>query len=168
MKGYNNWPVGFTKGTYAFAGGVYAANSIWAMPHSADRIMRLQTHTRTISKSLIHTVYIQDGTGFSGVATSIRILNDRIQMLGYNTWPGGFSNVNWAFIGGVYDGSTYIWMVPYDADRVIRVDTSNGAMTGYNSWPAGFTKGSSAFWGGVYDGTSIWLVPCNADRVVRV
>eukprot|EP00759_Apiculatamorpha_spiralis_P052887 PhF_6_TR6046/c2_g1_i5/m.8748 len=121
-----------------------------------------------VSVGVVQTIYIQDGTGFSGVATSIRILNDRIQMLGYNTWPGGFTKGIYAFVGGVYDGSTYIWMVPYSADRVIRFDPSNGAMTGYNSWPAGFTKGINAFWGGVYDGTYLWMVPYSADRVIRL
>ena len=88
-------------------------------------------------------------------------------MTGYNTWPMGFTKGNNAFSGGVYDG-TSIWMMPMNADRVIKITPSDGSMTGYNTWPTGFTKGIVDFCDGVYDGTSIWMIPANADRVIKI
>ena len=88
-------------------------------------------------------------------------------MQGYNAWPPAFTKGSSAFIGGVYDGVS-MWMIPCDADRVVRIFTSDGRMQGYNAWPPGFTKGSWAFSGGVYDEVSVWMIPLNADRVVRI
>jgi len=88
-------------------------------------------------------------------------------MQGYNAWPPGFTKGPGAFSGGVYDGVS-MWMMPTNADRVVRTFTSDGTMQGYNAWPSGFTKGPLAFIGGVYDGVSVWMIPYNADRVVQV
>lgn len=71
------------------------------------------------------------------------------------------------FVGGVYDG-TYIWLVPRDADAVVRLDPSDDSTTRFNDWPAGFTKGPAAFSGGIFDGTYIWMTPHDADRVIRL
>ena len=75
-------------------------------------------------------------------------------MTGHDSWPSGFVKGNYAFRGGVYDG-TSIWMIPHMADRVIKIDPSDGSMTGYDGWPSGFTKDIFAFEGGVWDGKSI-------------
>jgi len=59
-------------------------------------------------------------------------------------------------------------MIPYGADRVVKINTTTGAMTGYNSWPTGFTKGVTAFAGGAFDGRYIWMAPHVANQIVRV
>lgn len=140
MTVYNQWPSGFSKEAYAFAGGVFDGENIWMIPHNADRVIKLNKATG--------------------------------EMTGYNGWPKDLSGPYGIygparFLGGVYDGNN-IWMIPYNADRVVKLDKSTGEMTGYNSWPAGFTKGSFAFAGGIYDGKNIWMIPCNADRVIKL
>jgi len=76
---------------------------------------------------------------------------------------------NSKFSGGAYDGNGYIWMVPQDANAVVRVRIQDGAMTAYSTWPAGFANGNtSKFRGAVFDGTSVWMVPLMADRVVKI
>jgi len=107
----------------------------------------------------------QDGIGYSGSIAANEVVGTAFT--GYQDWPSEFAKGSSAFAGGVYDG-TNIWMVPYNADRLIKVNPSTGEMTGYSKWPAGFTKGSNAFNGGVYDGTNIWLIPYNADQVIKV
>ena len=42
MQGYNTWPSGFTKGTDAFAGGVYDGVHIWMVPWSASHVLRVK------------------------------------------------------------------------------------------------------------------------------
>ena len=111
-------------------------------------------------------IYNGDGFGFSGIMSGTP-LGDDVSMTGYGAWPSGFSKGSDAFIGGVFDGQN-IWMVPGNADRIIKVNKATGVMTGYNNWPAGFTKGSWAFYGGVFDGQNIWMIPGYADRIVKV
>lgn len=139
MTGYNDWPSDFSKQDYAFAGGVFDGQNIWMVPAKADRVIKLDT------------------------------ANGR--MTGYDDWPSDFSLDSGqslgAFRGGVYDGES-IWMIPYDADQLIKLDKHTGEMTGYHSWPAGFSKQSHAFSGGVDDGKNIWMIPQNADRVIKV
>jgi len=113
------------------------------------------------------SLFIQDGLGYSGILTNYVPLTGVIEMQGYSFWPSGFNKVGAAFIGGVFDGS-FVWMIPFSADRVMRVRTSDGNMQGYNTWPSGFTKATYAFVGGVYDGTYVWMIPYFAVRVVRV
>jgi hypothetical protein len=107
----------------------------------------------------------QDGIGYSGSIPGNEVLGT--SFTGYDAWPSGFSRGSSAFVGGVYDG-TSIWMIPYNADQLIKVNPSTGEMTGYSNWPVGFTKGSNAFAGGVYDGTNIWLIPYSANQVIKV
>jgi len=107
----------------------------------------------------------QDGIGFSGPIAANEVVGTTFT--GYQAWPSGFTKGSSAFIGGVYDG-TSIWMIPYNANELIKVNPSTGEMTGYSNWPAGFTKGSNAFSGGVYDGTNIWLIPYSAKQIIKV
>jgi hypothetical protein len=88
-------------------------------------------------------------------------------MTGHNKWPAGFRKGNLAFEGGVFDGQN-IWMIPANADSVVKIDKDTGVMTGHNQWPAGFRKGNLAFEGGVFDGENIWMIPYCADRVVTI
>jgi len=111
-------------------------------------------------------IYNQDGFGYSGKIAP-EPLEENIVMTSYNQWPKGFYKSVLAFAGGIFDGQS-IWMVPANADSVVKVDKDTGVMTGYNKWPKGFRKGNLAFAGGIFDGKSIWMVPSNADRVVSI
>jgi len=65
----------------------------------------------------------QDGIGFSGSIAA----NEGVgtAFTGYQAWPSGFTKGSSAFAGGVYDG-TSIWMIPYNADRLVKVNPSTG------------------------------------------
>ena len=148
MTGYNGWPSGFTRGTWAFVGGVNSGDGyIWLVACDANMILRINTSS---SNGTIGT------------------------MTGYNSWPAGFTKSTSAFCGGILDSNGYMWIVPHDADRVIKVNTNSangtiGAMTGYNSWPVGFTKGPAAFYGGINSGDGfVWMVSRDADMVISI
>ncbi len=111
-------------------------------------------------------IFNQDGYGFSG-SIPPNPLAVRTVMTGYGEWPPGFYKNVLAFAGAVFDGEC-VWMVPANADSVVRVDTRTGEMSAYNRWPEGFRKGNLAFAGAVFDGECVWMVPANADSVVRV
>ena len=113
-----------------------------------------------------------DGASFNadGISQSAAVpanpLFDNVKLRGYGTandathWPTGFTTTSAAFTGGVYDGKGGLWLIPTNADSVIKVDTNTGMMTRYNNWPAGYTKGLTGFEGGVYDGNgNIWMIP---------
>ena len=91
-------------------------------------------------------------------------------MTAYGGWPAGVSNTgNNAFAGGVFDGQS-VWLVPNNADAVVRVNVSDGVMAAFNGWPSDVAPsvGKYAFGGGAFDGVSIWMGPFNAGVVVRV
>ncbi len=97
----------------------------------------------------------------------MKVNKDTGEMTGYNNWPAGFTKSTTAFYSSLFDG-THVWLIPFNADRVIKVNKNTGEMTGYNEWPSGFTKGNSAFVGTVFDGQNIWLIPQTADRVIKI
>ncbi|WP_168214684.1 S-layer homology domain-containing protein [Lysinibacillus sp. S2017] len=107
----------------------------------------------------------QDGIGYSGSIAGNEVVGTAFS--GYQDWPSGFSKGVSAFAGGIFDG-TSIWMIPYNADQLIKINPATGEMTGFSDWPVGFTKGSNAFAGGVYDGTNIWLIPYSANQIIKV
>jgi hypothetical protein len=119
-----------------------------------------------VTNRVLTPLYGQDGFGYSGLVPQ-NPLRGNIFMTGYNEWPSGFYKNVLAFISGVFDGQN-IWMIPANADSVVKIDKDSGAMTGYNRWPAGFKKGNLAFEGGVFDGQNIWMIPANADSVVKI
>eukprot|EP00759_Apiculatamorpha_spiralis_P024021 PhF_6_TR2777/c0_g1_i1/m.4454 len=87
----------------------------------------------SVSPPTDYKIFNQDGLSFSG-QTTYSSLQDPIVMKGYKSWPTGFTKGPGGFRGGVYDG-TYVWLIPSDADRVIRIHPDDGTMKGYNSWP---------------------------------
>jgi len=140
-----------------------------------------ETETVTITDLLNNTAMIQvrvtnildgvvtaDGLGYSGVRP-LNSLEGNITMKGYSSWPTGFTKGAYAFIGGTYDKNTKdIWMAPYYANQVVKVNAITGAMVGYSGWPSGFSKGNQAFMGGVETNTDIWLVPAAASMVIKI
>jgi hypothetical protein len=98
--------------------------------------------------------FTQDGLGFSspqaypnsnsnpGRTCGPLRCGESVNMSGYLNWPAGFSKGVGAVAGTVFDG-TYIWLVPYNADRVVRIH-------------------------GIFDGTHVWLVPYSANQVLRI
>jgi len=92
---------------------------------------------------------------------------ETVTMTGYDAWPEGFVKGARSFAGGVEVGN-YIWMIPANADRVVKINKLTGEMTGYNGWPAGLTKGEESFRNAVYDGEYIWMIPYYANRLIRL
>ena len=113
-------------------------------------------------------VYGQDGFDFSGAIRANPIVSN-ITMTAYSGWPAGVSNTgDGAFAGGVFDGQS-VWLVPNNADAVVRVNVSDGGMAAFNGWPSDVASiGNTAFGGGAFDGVSVWMGPFNAGVVVRV
>ena len=123
-------------------------------------------HDEPVENRVSHPIFNQDGYGFSGQIAP-NPLSAKTVMTGYGDWPKGFYKNVLAFAGAVFDGQS-IWMVPANADSVVKVDRQTGEMTAFNRWPEGFAKGGHAFAGAVFDGQSIWMVPSYADSVVKL
>jgi len=94
-------------------------------------------------------------------------LGPNYEITAYTDWPSGMPMNYSLFGGGVFDGQD-IWMIPTEADRVVKISPETGEMTGYSDWPSGFTKRNGAFSGGVFDGQYIWMIPSLADRVIKL
>jgi len=145
------WPPGFTPpGSSLFAGGAFDGTHVWMVPHDSDRGLRVS----------VAAPYTVDAFG---PATNT-----------FAQWPTGFTKAGAAFRGTTYDGR-FLWMIPFAADRLVRMDTRGPydataigpASDTISQWPPGYAHSGSAFSGGAFDGTAIWLSPYNADRVLR-
>ncbi len=44
MTGYTNWPNGFSKSTWYFVGGVFDGTSVWLMPYSSSRLVKVASN----------------------------------------------------------------------------------------------------------------------------
>lgn len=108
----------------------------------------------------------QDGIGSSNVPVVLSEV-EGTTFTQYQDWPSEFTKGQSSFAGGVFDGEN-VWMIPYNASHLIKINSTTGDMTAYNNWPNGFTKGSNAFAGGVFDGVSLWLIPYSANQVIQV
>ena len=72
-------------------------------------------------------LYAQDGLGFSG-AIDGHPIGESVEMAAYDAWPSGIESVgNAAFLGGVFDGHN-VWMIPSNANMVVRVNISSGGL----------------------------------------
>ncbi len=126
----------------------------------------LSFHDEPVANKVSPPIFNQDGYGFSGPIPP-NPLTGKTVMTGYGQWPRGFYKNVLAFAGAVFDGEC-IWMVPANAESVVKIDRNTGEMTAYSGWPQGFRKGNLAFAGAVFDGECIWMVPANADSVVKI
>lgn len=119
-----------------------------------------------VVNNVLPLLHAQDGFGYSGLIAG-KPIAETVFMSAFNQWPSGFYKNVLAFAGAVYDGQ-HIWMIPANADSVIRISKETGVMKSYNNWPPGFRKGNLSFEGGVFDGQHIWMIPANADSVLRI
>ena len=108
-----------------------------------------------------------DGYSSSGYIRANPIHGDPTLVM-HGVWPPTLIPGGGAFNGGVFDGKQFLWLVPFTANGVVRVDRGTGQMTLFDGWPFGLTLGPAAFIGGVCDGRYVWLVPATANGVVRV
>ncbi|PRX73019.1 fibro-slime domain-containing protein [Cohnella sp. SGD-V74] len=67
-------------------------------------------------------VFSQDGIGYSGPVAGNEVAGNAFT--GYRSWPNGFTIGSSAFVGGVYD-DTSIWMIPFAADRLMKIGASS-------------------------------------------
>jgi hypothetical protein len=187
MEANAAFPVGIDLGDFAFRGAITVGTDVWLLPTDSDEIVVVDTTTGTMTG---YGVFggntelgkfaggVYDGTNIwlvpfnSNGVLRVRTVDGGGFLKGdvdlFNSFPAGINPLDAGkFAGGVFaDG--YVWFVPFNADRVVRLDPADGTMVGFDGWPVGFTKDVEAFWGGVYDGASIWMVPFDADRVVKV
>jgi hypothetical protein len=69
-----------------------------------------------------------NGDGFEqGAAVPSNPLSEEIQIKGY-TLPSGvqYNANNLHYQRGIYDGNGYLWLVPYNANPVLRVNVTPG------------------------------------------
>ncbi|MEK5040542.1 Ig-like domain-containing protein [Sporosarcina sp. FSL K6-3457] len=114
----------------------------------------------------ITTPFSQDGIGSSHIQMRVNGV-EGTTFTDYQNWPSEFTKGSSSFAGGVFDGEN-VWMIPYNADHLVKINSTTGEMTAYNNWPAGFTKGSNAFAGAIFDGTDLWLIPFIENQVIQV
>lgn len=182
MSDNRNWPLNFVKGSEAFIGAVFDGTSVWLVPMSADRVIRVDPVTKMMTSMSWPSGYSQtyrafgagvfDGTFVwlipSNAYQLIRIRVTTGLMEGFSSWPSGMTvGGNSAFAGGVFDG-TWLWLVPSSVRQLVRVDPTTGNTTGFTGWPSGLVFRPDWFDGGTFDGSSVWLVPHCADLAVSV
>eukprot|EP00759_Apiculatamorpha_spiralis_P046688 PhF_6_TR42924/c0_g1_i6/m.65100 len=110
----------------------------------------------------------QDSMGYSGYIGATPITGTP-KFTMYTEWPTSFTKGTDAFMGSVYDADrNALWLIPFSATHVVKMDVDTGVMTTYNSWPSGFTKGTLSFVGGSFDGTTLWMAPYYATAVVGI
>jgi hypothetical protein len=148
-------------------------SAMWLVPYNAEHVVKIAVSAPTTQAGWSLT---QSGlTCYSDwpVAKGLGTLYESVgtfQSGSYileHTWSSPPTIIDGAFAAGVAVG-TDLWMIPFNADRVIKVSTA-GVMTGYATWPTGFKKYDAAFSDGVYDGsTYIWMIPYKAKNIVRI
>jgi len=69
----------------------------------------------------------------------------------------------------VYDGNDGIWLIPFSAEAVIRLDIKSGEMTAFDEWPDTVTAETSGkFIGGVWYNGSLYMAPYSAASVISL
>ncbi len=137
---------------------VYAAGYLWFAPYKSDRLLRLNP----LDGSMV--AYPVTGTGITARCN--------------NATEAKFGSM-------VFDGE-YLWMIPLNADRLVRVDLSNLAttgpsMTGYAISGPTITRQASVpntdtgdsnygllYEKGAFDGKNLWLAPYGSNQLVKV
>jgi len=61
----------------------------------------------------------------------VRIDVATLTMTLVDAWPAGLSRGGGGFVGGVFDG-THVWLVPLEANAVVRIDAATLTMTMIN------------------------------------
>ncbi len=132
---------------------VFDGQYLWFPPYESDRLLRMDPATGAM-------------VGFD-MANGV---NGNTGMT-----PNSSGGTTAKFTSLVYDGR-YIWMIPGDADRMVRVDPATGRMTGFAiSGPnidansaVGIPGSYLLYEAAAFDGTSIWMAPYHSDKVVKV
>ncbi len=138
------WITGYEHSTFtgsaAYLSTVHDGNNLWMIPHNSPVKQILKFN----------------------VATGLRT---QVPFTAGLTTISANSNL---FYGGVFDG-TYIWLVPYNVNSVIRVKVSDNSMVEYpvtNSGTLGTNLGRLT--GCTFDGRYVWMMPYNCNRFLRV
>lgn len=139
--------------TFKYWGGVFDGTNIWLAPYASDRLAKISDLASPVPT--ITGYEMANGVnGNTGLSTSITVYGAR-------------------FSGAVFDGAN-VWLVPRQADQLVRVNPATGAMTGFNlsagsnMSPGSFVTSVDKYFGAVFDGTNIWVAPMASDRVLRV
>lgn len=171
--------------TAQFGGAAFADGHVWFAPYSTSQMIKINvvTHTITIipgfpnqqqqffgivstSQQIWITGYKYPGACFvnltgnaSSTATDTATCLDRL--------PPSMTTTVGMWGGGAFDGKS-IWLAPYSASRIIRIDAATGTMTADVSWPSGYVGPAEAYIGSVFDGESVWLLPGASNTLIQL
>lgn len=185
---HDPWPADLNiDGPWSFTGVAMGKDDVaWFAPYSADKLVRAPRSGPPLSHSPWPSNYAKQGSAFAGIvydslrtATWLIPFNANwvvrapesasVPMTGFGDWPPIALPATSKFYGGCMDpAAAYLYMAPYAAKHVVRVQAHTGAMSVVGSWPAGFTPPESAFIGAVCDAASVWLIPANSPALVRI
>ncbi|MCX6130090.1 MAG: hypothetical protein NTX25_13625, partial [Proteobacteria bacterium] len=108
-----------------------------------------------------------DGFGESGLIPRGIALPETVIARGFKLGLERPSLGEQNFAGASFDGND-LWLLPRDADQVLRVERSSGKTSSFSEWPSGLKHSAGAFLGGVFDGRRLWLIPDKAEQLVRI
>jgi hypothetical protein len=132
--------VGITLGGYSFLSAAFDGQSTWLIPFTFG------------GGSQIKIVKVDKDTG------------NMTKMDHWPTPPGGLAFLGAARGGGGSGG--YMWIIPFSAPALVRIDIATEAMVEYTGIPG--RAGGWDFAGGVSDGTNLWMVPYAGATLVKV
>lgn len=184
---------------FPFTGAIFDGTYVWMIPAVNNYILRVTPSTNDMYAYKLFSFDYNVGNGYfrdavfdgtniwlipSQKASALYSFDTRSKVL--NTYPfpnpGTVQNMGdsasgtiMAFSGGVYDGAN-IWLIPRQANRVVRFNIAtsnfqgfsmtNAINTGYNLSTVDAT--TNKFFGAIFDGANIWLPPLNAPRLVKI
>lgn len=153
MSSGTNMTAQSSTATFKYWGGAFDGTSIWLAPYGSDRLAKISDLANS-TPTITGYAMANGVNGNSGLSVYITTYGAR-------------------FSGAVFDGAN-VWLVPRQADQLVRVDPATGAMTGFDlSAGVNMTSGSAVpsvdkYFGGVFDGANIWIAPMASDRVLRI
>lgn len=154
----------------AFSGCVFDGTYIWMLPFDETNFVRITpgTGARTEFASPVGARGIYNGVLVGGDIWCCPYSDNKIVKInilaGISTTytVSELTTADSEFIGIAYDG-TSIWMIPFNADFILKVDPSDGS---YETIP--FDYGAAAHVGAVYAGGYIWAIAYDSDVTVRI
>ncbi|MDR0286416.1 MAG: hypothetical protein LBI03_01715 [Clostridiales bacterium] len=209
-----NGNIGMTAADSGYTGDIYQNGYVWYTPYGSSVVMKQDAITGQITglplTDMVNATADSSGTApgkycgapvyVGGYLWFAPFQSDRLlrldpvdgSMVGFSLANGINGNTNMtdaSAVGGekysgiIFDGA-YLWLIPANSDRLVRVDISNMGMLGYPTMTGyvigtvgtnGITTASSGtanlkYESAAYDpvNNSIWLIPYNSDCVVKV
>ena len=189
VRRIDTFPAGFTCTTGCFWVGTIAGDYLWFPP--SDGYWLLRVHRLTGAMTAYNSGFTMGGFTMSSTINFGGAAYDRSTQrvfmvpfrashlvwvdaspsttgtMGYcPTWPGGFSGGSMRFVGGFnHQDTERLWMFPYQANMVIRVNPSDCSMIGVN----GISVSGGKYHGFGYDGEiTAYLPPFQVTSILKL